>query len=287
METIKNGFELMNKSSLTICAIVRDCNRALKRNIPIIERIRGEFNTSNVIIFENDSVDGTKLTLEKWKKDYQNVNIVSKDNNETTISSECTKGVNKYYSKYRISKMVEFRNAYLNVLNESNFNTDFVMIIDLDVSKLKINGIAHSFGLSNEWDVVCANGYSYSPLLKKRYYDTYALIELGKDKEIQTEKSIYQNLAKWSFLKPGLPLIPVYSAFGGLSIYHSDVLKNKKYRLMMNNDKKVEVKCEHFALCHDIRQSGFTRIVINPNMTLCNHPLSLSMILKYLKRKMK
>lgn len=287
-ETIVNGFELMNKSSLTICAIVRDCNRALKRNIPIVEQLRSKFKASNVIIFENDSIDGTKQTLEKWKKDHQNVTIISKDTNQITISSEyATNGVNKYYSDYRISKMVEFRNYYLRVLNESMPKTEFVMVIDLDVSKLNINGIAHSFGLSDEWDVICANGFSFSPNLKKRYHDTYALTELGKENEIQTEKSIYQNHNTWSFLKPGLPLMPVYSAFGGLAIYHYDALKDKKYSVMMNNDKKVEVKCEHFALCQDIRRSGFTRIVINPNMTLCNHTLTLGVLISYLRRKMK
>lgn len=284
---VKNGFREMNNSSLTVCSIVRDCNSSLVKNIPIIEKIRSYFSSSRVIIFENDSVDGTKNTLEKWRNDHTNVIIKSSYYDRITIPNENTSGINKYFSSYRISKMVEFRNNYLNILNDYNNKTDYVIVVDLDVSKIDIHGIAHSFGLANEWDVVCANGYSFSPLLKKRYHDTYALIELGKENEIQTEESIYQNLYIWSFLKSGMPLIPVYSAFGGLAIYHYNVIKNKKYRLIMNNDKKVEVKCEHVSLCHDIRKSGYTRIFINPNMTLCNHTLTLNVIMNYLKRRFK
>ncbi len=279
------GYEKMNHSSLTICSIVRDCDVKLRKNIPVIEKIRSYFKSSAVIVFENDSIDGTKQTLEKWSNDFKNVNIISADYNESTIPNQLFIEANKYYSYHRISKLAEFRNQYLKILNESSFCTEFVMVIDLDVSKLNINGIAHSFGLADDWDVVCANGYSYSPSLKKRYHDTYALVELGKENEIQTESSIYENLESWSFLKSGMPLIPVYSAFGGLSIYHYHAIKNKKYSVIPNNDKRVEVKCEHFSICKEIREAGYSRVFIDPYMTLKNHSFTMNRILQYLINK--
>jgi len=256
-------------------------------NIPIIEKLRSSFIESHVIVFENDSIDGTKQTLEQWRKNYENVNILTNDYNQVTIPTEYSNGINKYYSYHRISRLAEFRNNYLNAMNNLKIISDFVIVLDLDISNLNLNGIAHSFGLADEWDVVCANGYSYSPALRKRYHDTYALIELGKENADQTEASIYQNHTIWSFLKPGLPLIPVYSAFGGLAIYHYNVLKDKKYLILKNRDKRVEVRCEHFSLCQDIRNSGFTRIYINPNMTLCNHVLTWKVIINFIMRRLK
>jgi len=282
---IKQGLAKMRQSDVTICSIVRDCNKNLVRNVRVIEKLRCLFKTSHVIVIENDSVDGTKDTLENWKNNYENI-IINVDNyNTSTIPDEQLNGVNKYYSFYRISKLAEYRNKYLRLLNSNaKYNTDFVVVVDLDVAKLNINGVIHSFGLSDEWDVICSNGYSYTPILKKRYYDSYALVELGKENENQTETSIANNRSIWSFLKKGLPLIPVYSAYGGLAIYKHDVIKNKEYQVISNHDSRVEVKCEHFSICHQIRKSGFERIFINPNMPLKYQGITLKLIFTFLRR---
>jgi len=286
-EIIRKGYEIMKQSNLTICAIARDCNQGLINNIPVLEKFRYNFKASNVIVFENDSVDGTKQTLKQWSNDYPNVNIISSDFNTITIPNDSLDGVNKYHSFFRITKMAEYRNNYLRVLNESDFLADYVIIIDLDISELSIDGVAHSFGLADRWDVVCANGYWRSTSLRKRYFDTYALVELGRENETQTENTIYWDHFVWSFLRPGLPLIPVYSAFGGMAIYKFEVLKNISYSVIMNNDKRVEVKCEHFSLCDSIRKAGFSRIFINPNMTLNNHRITWKGIIGLIKRTLK
>jgi len=283
----QKGIDLMSMSSVTICSIVRDCNKCLIKNIPVIEKIRSCFKSSKVIIIENDSVDGTKQTLAKWKTDSHNVHIHSNDYNHETIPAKWTSAVNKFYSNYRISKMAEYRNQYLYLLNNEEFKTDFVIVVDLDVARLDIDGIIHSFSISDIWDVICSNGVSYSPALKKRYYDTYALVEMGQENKAQTVNSIQTNRKIWSFLKPGLPLIPVYSAYGGLAIYRFEAIKGKKYTAIKNEDDEVEVKCEHFSLCHEIRKAGFSRIYINPDMNLKYQRISLKIILGYLTRIIK
>jgi glycosyltransferase involved in cell wall biosynthesis len=284
-EIVRKGFEIMRRSSLTICAIARDCNKNLSRNIPVLEKLRESFAASNVIIFENDSIDGTRQTLENWSSASDNVKTVFETYSESTIPPDSSEGPNKFYSFQRISKMVKYRNNYLDELKKMEKPVDFVIILDLDITHLKLEGIAHSLGLSDNWDVVCANGYSYSSSLARRYHDTYALVELGKEMNVQKEESIYQNLIVWSTLKQGMPLIPVYSAFGGLAIYRYDALKDSRYSIVYNDDRRVEVRCEHFTLCRDIRNAGYTRIFINPNMTLCNHELTLKVINNFIKRK--
>lgn len=285
-QIVQDGYLLMSESSICICSIIRDGNTALLRNIKKIEALRSRFKKSQVVVFENDSTDGTKDTLTKWSKECDNVLAICQNFKTDTIPSQQINGFNKYFSNQRISKMANYRNQYLNALAEMGVNYNYVLIIDLDIENFSIDGIAHSFGLAEHWDVITANGYSYSPSLKKRYHDTYALTELGTENVPQTEETISENQRKWSFLNHGIPLIPVYSAYGGLAIYKYDLLKNKTYKAIQNNDARVEVKCEHFSLHQQIHQEKYRKIFINPNMTVLYQKVSFSLVRKYLKEKL-
>lgn len=274
----------MKNSRIAICSIVRDCKKGLQKNIPVIEELRAYFQSSFVIVFENDSIDGTKDVLAEWSKTSSNVRIESKNYNTQTIPpSNPHSGANRFFSQSRISKMAEYRNQYMEALGNLNSQLDFVMVVDLDISKIFIEGIIDSFALSDSWDVVCANGYSRSPKLKQRYHDSYALVELGHENIAQTEESIFKNQIKWGKLKKGTPPVPVYSAFGGLAIFHYNTLRNKRYYVIPNDDPKVEVRCEHYSLCHEIRKDGFNRIYINPAMTIKYQSIDGKLLRKFIK----
>ena len=284
-QIIKKGNQLMAESSICFCSIIRNGNSALIKNIKKLEVLRSKFKNSQVVVFENDSTDGTKDTLAKWSNEYENVLAICQNFKTNTIPSSEINGFNKYFSNQRISKMANYRNQYLKVLSDLKSHYDYIMIVDLDIEDFSIDGVAHSFGLAEHWDVITANGYSYSPSLKKRYHDTYALTEIGTENMIQTEEVISDNQQKWSFLNFGMPLIPVYSAYGGLAIYKGNVLKNKTYEALQNNDARVEVKCEHFSLHHQIQQEN-RKIFINPNMTVLYQKVSFTLMKKYLREKL-
>ena len=204
------------------------------------------------------------------------------DFNERTIPANDELGVNKYYSEHRISRLAKYRNQYLDRLDKmyDQFLSDFVIIVDLDVASIDISGIAHSFGLSEQWDAVCSNGYFYDSLFNRKYYDAYALLEHGTENNKQTEESIQNCRIKWGKLKLGMPLIPVYSGFGGLAIYRYDAIKGQRYKVINNNDPRVEVMCEHFSLCKSMRDFGKNRIFINPNMTISYFRFDFKLIKK-------
>lgn len=285
-EVIANGFELMSKSSIAICSIVRNADKLLEKNIPHIENLRAKFKKSTVIVFENDSDDNTKSLLNNWSKNFNNVLVECENFNQNTIPKKDLNGVNKFFSIERISKMVEYRNQYLEKLRNLNFNYDYVIVIDIDIENFSLNGIAHSFGLANQWDVVTANGYSYSSSLQRRYHDTYALVEIGNEFEAQTEQIIFNNQKKWSFLRSGTPMIPVYSAYGGLAIYRYQLLKNKKYEVVENLDKRVAIRCEHFALHEQIQNDTNSRIFINPEMEVFYERITFSKVKNLILRKL-
>lgn len=277
---LRNKKSDIGSLNVAICSIVRNCEKNLKKNIAIVEKLRDSFKSSHVIVFENDSVDKTKKILKSWNEKSKNVIINCRDENEKTIPYNDLGGYNKYFSEHRIAKMANYRNNYLEILEGLNINFDYVVVIDLDVSHIDLNGIIHSFQMSKQWDVITANGHSRSPSLKKRYHDTYALVEIGNENKSQTERIIHQNQYKWAFLQKGMPLIPVYSAFGGIAIYKYEVIKGLRYDVISNNDSRVQVKCEHFSLHDNMIKRNNAKIFINPNMVLLYQNINLELVKK-------
>ena len=287
MNEIKKGKKVLSESNIIVCSIVRDCGRGLKRNIPIIDSICDLSNSYQVIIFENDSVDKTKSRLENWAKERKNISVLSESYKTQTIpSKEKNNLVNPYYSEARISKMALYRNKYLSYIKENKLEADYVIIVDLDVFHISLNGILSSFGVNNDWDVITANGISrsFSSKFRRRYHDAYALTECGLENIPQTEKTINENRYKWAFLKNGMPLIPVTSAFGGLGIYKKKAIEGCRYGVILNADQRVECKTEHFYLYNEMKQKGYNKIFINPSMHVKYQTQFRNTIIRFLKQ---
>jgi hypothetical protein len=281
--SIDMGRKNICQSVITICGIVRDCDSNLKKNIVTINKLCDIAKDYHIVIFENDSMDNTKQILREWQEYQKNVHISYNDFHTTTIPVQ-SKTINRYFSRYRIEKMATYRNYYLDYISTNQIVSDYILVIDLDVEKIPLDGILHSFGENRDWDCIAANGYIYSPsaLFRKRYNDTYALVECGMENREQTELMIKQNQYRWAFLKSKMPFIRVFSAFGGLAIYKYEAIKDCRYSVIPNCDKRVEVRCEHFSLCKQMADKGFDKIYINPYMTVRYQPYIFQTIKKLL-----
>ena len=281
-----DGKKIMKDSTVSICSIVRDCGSNLKRNIPRIEHLRSFFKESEVIIFENDSIDSTKEILIDWAKRSANVHVFTENLGSTTIPSRKSLTGNPYYSISRIEKMAKYRNKYIQFLIPDQISRDFVVIIDLDISDFDIDGIIHSFGTNIEWDCITANGTSVSSKFKRQYHDAYALIEFGKLKLVQTEQSIKLNRSLYSFLKKGMPLFHVDSAYGGLAIYKWKSMKDIYYSYVLNNDGRVQCKNEHVGFHKAMIEKGYNKIFINPSMQVKYRSITFQFLLTKLIEKL-
>jgi len=261
-----NRKNLSNKT-IIICGIVRDCAINLSKNINTIEKLCMSFKDYQIVLFENDSKDNTKSVLQqlaiKNKKVHISINTLS---NEPSIPESENTQFYKYNTFKRIERMAYYRNKYIEYIEENNLKSDYIMVVDLDVSKIYFEGIISSFNSEQTWDVITANGYALSPKLKRRYFDTYALYECGMESIPQTSESLMKNQFKWGFMKNGMPLFKVYCAHGGISIYRYEVIKNLRYTVIYNNDKNIEVRCEHYGLMKQIHEKGYHDIYINPSM---------------------
>jgi hypothetical protein len=193
---------------------------------------------------------------------------------------------NPFFSQWRNEKMAAFRNQYLEYVESLDWQPDFLVVVDLDVARLDLDGILSSFTDSVEWDAVTSYGYSLSPKLGRRYHDTYALVEFGSEDIPQTEESIGSAAYRYAKMKPTDPWNRVFSAFGGLAIYRYPCIRGLRYLALDNMDARVESRSEHFSLYSQMKQRGFDRVYINPAMTLKYQRLSAKIIWNHIKRSL-
>lgn len=279
-----------SESSIIICSIVRNAEKGLRRNIPVINELCRHFRDYRIVVYENDSVDATKVLLNSWMEhDSDHVAVMLNDTDASrTIPSASSISVNPFFSRKRIDKMANLRNHYLDYVEKKNMSADYLMVVDLDVSQLFVDTILSSFSTeSQEWDVVTAYGYSTSPSLKKRYHDTYALVEYGMDDVPQTEKSIHDAALNMADKMKEEKWVRVFSAFGGLAIYRFDSVKGLRYQVLDNDDSRVEVRCEHYSLYRQMAERGFDKVFINPQMKLKYQDLTIRIIWNSMMRKLR
>ena len=255
------------QSSLAICGLAKNCARTLPENINFIEEISSFFKLVKVVVVENGSTDSTRVQLNSWATRNQTVKIVDGDL-AAFAANKLTPDVNYYYSKYRIARLAHLRNQYLQEIKLSGISFDYLLVMDFDVDKISIEGVLDSFAQQKSWDVVSAFGYSISPRLRRRYHDTFALVFLENAHLPQTERSIKNIQQDWVPDRTNNNLFPLFSAFGGLSIYKWDLVKNLKYEVMQNEDSQVEVRCEHYSICAQLQATAGIRVVLNPYMHL-------------------
>jgi hypothetical protein len=282
MNRMKNR---LSKSTIIVCGIVRDCGQNLEKNISAINKICDMAKDYHVVMFENDSKDNTKQILSDWVNERKNIHVSLNDFQTITIPEKQKSLVNPAFSVHRIEKMASYRNFYLDYIEKENLPGDYVIIADMDIHKIYLEGIIQSFSLDYEWDALMANGISRAPssFFRRRYYDTYALVECGRQTTPQTEESIKAAQYKWSFLKPGMPLIRVASAFGGLAIYKREAIANCRYGVLLNDDEKVESRTEHFFFHQQMAANGYDKIYINPALYVKYQTQVMNTIRKMLK----
>lgn len=284
---VKSGVELMSNSTVAICSLVRDCESSLSRNIPKVEELRKYFKQSFIIAIENDSVDGTKASLNNWKSDAKNVIVLSEDYGTKTIVEEnFTHKKSKYFSEQRISKMATYRNKYLAQV-EKLPTVDFVIMVDLDIYDFDINGIVQSFGFEKEWDCISANGKKITPQspLKPAFYDTYAFQEY-LEKEPHNYSEMKKNQKKYATLSAKDDLFRVNSNFNGLAIYRFEAIQDLRYKAVLNNDEVVKCTCEHVTFHAEMAENSYDKHYLNPALIVNYENVGVGLLLEKVKTKL-
>ncbi len=244
---LNRGENEVKKHKIIISGIARDNAKDLPNSIRYIEHTGNFFEDYRVIIFENDSSDGSKEILLNWSLKNNKVKIISKD----------------FGNKKRpnIQFLADARNFYLEEVTNNNTYEDFdmLMVVDMDMRYgWDMRGIFHSFGLINEWDAICSNGVKGDEAVM---YDAFAF--RSKEFPHNLEQPNY-----WTEIVPqiqkvyeaGGKFVPVYSCFGGMAFYKTKFVNNCKYS-STNDD------CEHvaFHMCINENQG---KMFMNPSQMI-------------------
>lgn len=254
METSMNKCE----KTVIICILARDCNTALKRNIPQIEKLVSYFFDAKIIVIENDSIDGTKKTLKEWALRNKNVLVLSDDLKQQTIPQKVNSGKNPTTSFYRINKMANFRNKYLSFIKEKSIVSDYIIVIDIDLDRIYPEKIIKAIeDAPSDWAAIFANGRLYSNVLRfTKYYDNYALIPINSEKDSFTYKERHLNVDILENTLKEKKYAEVKSAFGGLGVYKYEALCSSIYRAIPSLSGEDEVLCEHVSVNLDVAKFG-------------------------------
>lgn len=263
---MENSMAQLKKMRLAVCGLARNCASKLPANIKFIESLSTYFESTTIVVVENDSKDNTRNILNNWAGSFTSVHLIDGVVPATEKSVETT--ANPYYSVKRVSRLAALRNQYLDFLKVQPAAPDFVLVLDFDVDRISLEGVLDSFVREADWDVATAYGYSLSPTLQERYHDTYALVPLGEENIPQLEARLKSIQRNWRQDKASRELVGVYSAFGGLAIYKYQQINNLRYDVCSNRDERVEARCEHFSIANELQKNGYQRIVINPRMHL-------------------
>lgn len=246
IELLQLGKEEMSKHKIIITGIARDNVEDFAVMKKHIEYLGASFKDYKVVIFENDSTDGTKILYNDWIVTNPKVHIISKD----------------FHNKKRpsIKFLADARNYYLNYINDNYKYDDFniVAVLDMDMKYgIDFRGVEHSFSRLDQWDGVCSNGVSNQ---KGEMYDMFAFRNDEFPMKPSEDPSKYWNTnvpAGQKVYPINSNFVKVDSCFGGLAFYKREFIKDCYYDSIDND-------CEHVPFHACMREKHKARLFMNP-----------------------
>lgn len=239
----------------TVGAVV-GCARNVRRFLPNalakMREIARQFESSSILVYENDSTDGTRQYLERQS--------------DVRVIGDHLRG-------RRTERLAHARNALLRLALEE-VGCDYLVVVDMD-DVLETFDAAGGMRSSLEilrggrFDAVGANSV---PL----YYDMWALRTVDGWMPGDCFAVGLRNRAKVIPATSGQAPVQVRSCFGGVAVYRAGALRGCAYRGVDEQGREV---CEHVPLHLSMVERG-ARICINPQMVVKAPPQHVATILK-------
>lgn len=221
LQKTEEGYEVGRKSSVVVCSLVQNAESYLPRFFNFLRRLSSNFWKFSIILYENDSIDDTKLKInntryiinctDTWytikNLDFISENGIEKPKFPTQEGFE------------RANYMAMLRNKYLNKVKEEYLHYDYMIVVDSDLRYIEIDGIFNSLGYSDLWDGIGTNGID---IYRNRqvHYDIWSLI---------IDNKIHMNSLAFPWAMYEYPF-KVQSCFGGIGIYKIKSILDKEYK---------------------------------------------------------
>jgi hypothetical protein len=268
-DKIQSGYDIASTKRLLILCLARDVEYNVEMSRNKLESIGKDFLEYNIVLFENDSDDDSRLLLQRWMDDNDNVELMDCCD---LGSCDCLLNNAKGYdigtiASGRIDKMRYYRELLLRYATEKYSNYDYVMIYDFDISGVVYkDGLMTSFSNEKDWDMVFASGLTSMPKLISNKLLLYDGIPYLPDNIEYDNMLSLKNLAnmqnKLMENKVGDNLVKCKSGFNGMAIYRMECMLNSSY---VNDTNRY---CEHNDLHNDMYNKGYDQVYYNPSMVL-------------------
>lgn len=236
----------------------------MKERVQVLAK---HFKEYKILIFENDSIDGSRELFTKWEQEDKNVILMQCC---TFGACNCKLSIETLTKLARASKRIDmlrfFREHLLQRVQKEYSHYDYYIVIDFDLpGAFYLDGFFTSFE-KDDWDMLFARGITTIPMFNQYYiYDSFAFIA-----ENQSFDYVDNNKNEFFAMNKILNKIPIggnrikcRSGFNGIAIYKIQSIVKCSYY-----SHNVKFKCEHIDLHHDMYKKGFDKIYFNPNMIL-------------------
>jgi hypothetical protein len=233
---VQRGYNLMPSLSFTVIGLARNIQEKLQHNLQRLETLK-KYTKLKWVIYTNDNTDDTLKVLTRHQS--KNDVIISE-----TLKADFHGSVE---SLARYKDMAYYRNCCL-----SDFDTDYVIVMDFDIDGFSYDGLAQSlyFIETQEIDCIGSNSLMYRQhdgQVQRLYYDTLAYRRLGREKGAPHPG---EELNLMNFNR-GEDLVKVQSCFGGLALYKTKSLRGLRY----SGDD-----CDHVTINRNLRN-----VYMNPS----------------------
>lgn len=208
-----------------ICGICRNVASCLPHTIKIMEQMGGLFEDYRVVVYENNSTDGTQDILKEWMT--RNSKVFAELENVTLshLSSEII-NITDNGELFRIELIARARNILLDKVMSAEYETfPYVIIMDMDfAAPPSYESIVEVFQSNREWDAV----FAYGSDKFNSYWDWYAFRDFNQPLGPELLGYDWFSKKRWSLNKTD-QWCPVYSAFGGCGIYKRESIRGCRY----------------------------------------------------------
>jgi hypothetical protein len=269
---VQKGRAVVKSKKFVVCGLVRDILPKLKDNLVRIRAMFADLEVTEyrIVIFENDSKDGSREYLE-WEasrpdSDLELVPCIENCLCQLKTATAVSHGAESFE---RLDKMARFRNRLLFYVKHHYEDwADYVLNFDMDVSgPTSFDGFAHNFSFEG-WDMMATYSVVDSPIVSAWvYYDSFAYEPANGSYDSDDKNNILRILMLRK--QRGMPPILVKSAFGGAAIYSMRSLKES--RALYN---VYRGRCEHVGFHKAMADRGFAKFFVNPSWVTLQTPSS-------------
>jgi hypothetical protein len=252
-----------------VLGCARDISIYLDTTKKKLHMINKMFRSTNIIIYENDSIDDTLSVLRGWE-DEGLIRLIT----ETNVKGK------------RTERLAHARNILYR--EGMKYSFDYMIVMDLDdvITRLSYNGIMSCFNTKEDWGMIGSNQiFNYYDIWALRTIDSWLPFDCWYCNNIDKKGLKYcitDRIRRVSYFSN---MIQVKSCFGGIAIYKRQYLDNCSYGDGVYHGTDIEI-CEHVVFNNYVVNNG-GKIYINPKFINFYNFNIISNIMQNIKKKFK